>query len=293
MIFDLLLRTGVVVGVVIVTKRLGIWDSSDQTVEFYNTHLNNAKPYATQTCEYLNLHVPDLPPDRKPTFLGIYLWNHGVLNLCNFFRAIPIYVNKVIEVVPGYVSKYASLARQYYDDYKKKRAEEKEKQSKKLEIDEGPLVMPMTPDSKSDKYCEIPPGLVPKDDGCALNSPGKCPTLKCPPKPKCECTKCKKRESEGWNDNKSKCENRTQYKNELETKCDCPKCEKREEEGWKDNKPKCKAKMPPEMPPANDEPSKCKCPKNISGSTEDNLRKAGILNNEPIESFYDERQRSK
>lgn len=282
MIFDLVLRTGVVLGMIMVTKRLGIWDSSDLTIDFYNSSKDRLMPYGARAVENLHIHVPDLPPDREKSFLGIYYWNLAVTNLSNFLRICPQYIHKVLEVVPGYLSDYTRRARCLYEDYMRKRAEEKEKEKQKLHIDEGPLVMPMNPDSKSEGTCKIPPGLIPKDPP---RNPSDDPSLKYPAKPKCECSKCKRREEEGWMDHKPKCENRMKPKDEYDTTCNCTKCKK-------EGKPQCKPRKLPENQP-NDEPGKCKCPKKTSATIEDNLRTAGILNNEPIKSFWHDPQRSK
>ncbi|XP_034476464.1 uncharacterized protein LOC117783266 [Drosophila innubila] len=273
MILDLVLRTGAVVAVIIATKRLDIWDSSDESIKLYNESRDRAKPYAQQVCQYLNIYVPQLPPEREKTYLGIYYYNQTVMTIFSFLSMCPTYVSMVLDIVPGFVSEYGKRAREAYDEYQKHRIIEKEKKARKIMIDDKTLVMPLEPrpDPDPDCKCEKPnekstEGLVPKN---APNSP--------------------------YNDNYcAKDSVQGEVKKSMpERKCKCPKCDRRQAEGWLDNKTRCPKRNPCEKD-FNETPRKCDYKRtriiHAKGSdTQSNkkcLQSKGILNNEPSKDFH-------
>ncbi|XP_051861949.1 uncharacterized protein LOC127565761 [Drosophila albomicans] len=230
MILDLVLRTSVVAVVILATRRLNIWDSSDDSVQVYNESRDRARPYAEYACQYLNIHVPDLPPEREKSYLGIYYYNHAVMTIFGFLSMCPTYVHMVAEQIPGIVSEYASRIKEAYDKYQRKRKLEKEKQARQLIIDDKTLVMPLEPRSEANPDCKCSepntkddPGLVPKNapkspysDYCVKEPEDK----KSLPDSKCKCPKCDRREAEGWFDNKAVCPKRNPCG---PRKCECPR----------------------------------------------------------------------
>jgi len=237
MILDLVLRTGAVVAVIIATKRLDIWDSSDESIKLYNESRDRAKPYAQHVCQYLNIYVPQLPPEREKTYLGIYYYNQTVMTIFSFLSMCPTYVSMVLDKVPGIVSEYGKRAREAYEEYQKQRIIEKEKKARKIMIDDKTLVMPLEPRPDPDPDCKCEKsneksteGLVPKnapkspynDNYCAKDSvQGE--VKKSMPERKCKCPKCDRRQAEGWLDNKTRCPKRnpcTKDFNETPRKCD-------------------------------------------------------------------------
>lgn len=239
MIIDLALRTGIVVAIIMATKRYDVWDSSDEAQEVYHSTVNWASPYAKRTCDYLNIHIPPLPPQREKSYLGVYYYNQTVMTLIDLLNMGPTYIHAVLEQVPGFVTNIVSRAREQYDKYKKQRAEEIERKERKRCIDERALVQPLEPYSDDNSKCRkklteprtpLEPKDVPKRSPCP--KPSTIPPSN-PIEPKdrlsdrrCKCPKCDIREADGWLDNKPKCPNRdsserqpiTQFK-EAQDKC--------------------------------------------------------------------------
>ncbi|KAL7737209.1 hypothetical protein ACLKA6_005396 [Drosophila palustris] len=240
MILDLILRTGCVVAVIIATKRLDIWDSSDESVRLYNESTERARPYAQQVTQYLNIYVPQMPAERQKSYLGIYYYNQTVMTIFSFLSMCPTYVSYVLDKIPGIVAEYGKRAREAYDEYQKQRIIEKEKKARKIMIDDKTLVAPLEPRSGSvsdpDCKCEESTekdleGLVPKnapkspysDNYCYKNSVQP-EVKKSMPETTCKCPKCDRRQAEGWLDNKARCPKRNPCAkefNETPRKCDC------------------------------------------------------------------------
>lgn len=243
MILDLALRTGIVVAVIMVTKRYNIWDSSDETQEVYQSTIKWISPYAKQTCDYLNIQVPHLPPQREKSYLGVYLYNQTVKTLVDLLNMLPTYIHAVLDQIPGVASDIASRAREQYDKYQKERekqkALEKEKNERKMRIDERALVQPIAPHPDVESKCKKKNHMDPK------NIP-EIPCIKetCPKKkhtdPKNIPGTPYKEESCRKSSDVPPCDQQKQKSCDLpDKKCNCPKCAIRESAGWSDNKPKC------------------------------------------------------
>lgn len=215
MIIDLALRTGVVFAVIVATKRYDIWDSSDETKELYDSTVKWMKPYAQRTCDYLNIYVPALPPQKEKSFLGVYIYNQTVIKLVDALNIFPTYVYDVLNNIPGAVTEFGKHAREHYDKYQKEYERQKllrkEITERKFQLDESLIVLPVPdpsndPDPKCEKATE-PKDAIPNREGpCHRPSatprapPSTQPELKepCIPEKKCNCPQCKMRRSQGW-----------------------------------------------------------------------------------------------
>lgn len=221
MILDFVLRAGVVVAVIVTTKRLDIWDSSDESIKMYTESRDRARPYAQKVCQYLNIYVPQLPPEREKSYLGIYYYNQTVMTIFNFLSMCPTYVSMVLDKVPRVVSEYGKRAQEAFDEYQKQRIAEKEKKSRKIMIDDKTLVVPLEPPSNPECKCEetfektfqelVPKNenpTTPHNENSCIKSSLKGEVKKPLPETKCKCPKCDRRQAEGWLDNKTRCPRR-------------------------------------------------------------------------------------
>ncbi|ALC41208.1 CG7603, partial [Drosophila busckii] len=100
-IFDYALRTGFVVAVVLATRNCGVWGDGAETEEIYNNAIVQAKPYAQQATEKLNIEMPAMPAQRQISFFGVYCYNQSVLAFFNLLNKCPHYINSFVEDMPG------------------------------------------------------------------------------------------------------------------------------------------------------------------------------------------------
>lgn len=239
MILDLALRTGIVVAVIMATKRYNIWDSSDETQEVYHSTIRWISPYAKQTCDYLNIQLPALPPQREKSFLGAYYYNQTVKTMVDFLNMFPTYIYAILERIPSVSNDIAIRIREQYNKHQKesdkKNALEKEKYERKIRIDERELVQTIVPHPDVDSKCQTKKHMDSKDTPITPSIKEAGPRIKrtdpATPYRKKTCPKTAV---------VPPCDQQKQNNcNVLDKKCNCPKCTIRESTGWSDNKPKC------------------------------------------------------
>ncbi|KRF98005.1 uncharacterized protein Dwil_GK27743 [Drosophila willistoni] len=211
MIVDLVVRTGVVVAVIMATKHFGVWDSPERTQEIYSSTSEHVEPYAENARRRMGFDPPQPPPEGKWKFFGVHYYNQVVISFFSLLSSVPELLGQGLELVPGYAIQMYQGARQQYEKYKEKSPDNTMKESCQRKcIDQTPsVVQPIEPDSHHckrkdtpDKVIEPPPKKRFEDDFIYKS---RLPSKEA--KGNCNCTKCKRREGEGWSDNKPKCPN--------------------------------------------------------------------------------------
>ncbi|KRG05556.1 uncharacterized protein LOC26527635 [Drosophila mojavensis] len=236
---NLALRTGIVVAVIMATKRYNIWDSSDETQEVYNSTIRWISPYAKQTCDYLNIQLPSLPPQREKSFLGVYYYNQTVKTLVDLLNMFPTYIYGILERIPSVTNDIASCIREQYHKHQteseKKKALEKEKNERKIRIDERALVQTIEPHPDVDSKCQTKNHTDHKDTPITSSIKETCPRNK----PRDHATTFRKKTCPKTSIGPPCDQQNQKNSNELDKQCKCPKCTIRESTAWSDNKPKC------------------------------------------------------
>lgn len=105
-VFRFVIRSGLVVGSVYYSKKLGVWGTPEESEKFYNCVKNQLRPHVQTLEKQLPFEVPSLPQTGEIRFLAKHYYNQGVKNTFHF-----------VEMLPCYAGQWAKKAKDTFNDF--------------------------------------------------------------------------------------------------------------------------------------------------------------------------------
>lgn len=103
----LLIRSGLVVGAVYYSKKLGVWGTPEESEKFYNCLKSQVRPHAQRLEKQLPFDVPSLPQTGEVRFLVTHYYNQGVKNTFHFIEMLPCYTGQLAKKAKDTFNEFA------------------------------------------------------------------------------------------------------------------------------------------------------------------------------------------
>nr|XP_014089940.1 MICOS complex subunit MIC13 homolog QIL1 [Bactrocera oleae] len=108
MVIGFLVRASIVVGAAYYSKKLGVWDSPEQSEKLYNEIKESIRPHAKELEKKLPFEVPALPETGEARFLAKHYYNEGVKSTFHFIEMLPCYTGQLLHKAKVEFEKFAT-----------------------------------------------------------------------------------------------------------------------------------------------------------------------------------------
>jgi len=107
MFLSLIVRSGVLVGAVYYSQRIGVWGDAEQSSQLYNSIKTQLKPHADALEKKLPFEVPALPERAEVRFLAQHYYNQGVKETFRFIHMLPCYTGQGISKIKNWIEDFS------------------------------------------------------------------------------------------------------------------------------------------------------------------------------------------